>query len=156
MRSFLTLLVLALLPLSAGARIGETSDQCIARYGAVVYADSATGMLLFHRAGFAIGVLMHDGKCEAIRFEKLEKDAINTAAEITDAEIQTLLASNAGGRTWTQTADKGLTHAWTRHDGEAMAVYDVIDHTFLITTIAATQRAAAKAKAKEERNLEGF
>jgi hypothetical protein len=37
-----------------------------------------------------------------------------------------------------------------------MAVYDVIDHTFLITTIAATQRAAAKAKARDEQNLQGF
>ena len=94
--SLLAVLLLCL-PSASNARIGETLQQCIARYG---QPDSGPEESLSHpkatecvfiKGGFDISVIFWAGKAASIMFSKLDRSAFSSA------EVEELLGKNGGG-----------------------------------------------------------
>jgi len=94
--SLLAVLLLCL-PSASNARIGETLQQCIARYG---QPDSSPEESLSHpkamecvfiKGGLDISVIFWGGKAASIMFSKLDRSAFSSA------EVEELLGKNGGG-----------------------------------------------------------
>jgi hypothetical protein len=76
------------------ARIGETMDEAVKRYGKVMHHATIGGEELysFKKNGFDIEVHFHEGKIDHIRYGK------ESGEKLTPEEIDTLLKANNGGR----------------------------------------------------------
>jgi hypothetical protein len=112
------LLVLALLPTLAHARIGETPEQCAKRYGDLAERKGATARAVhsFAKDGVVTTCFFTDGKCVAIRFELIApvragaQDTIENMPLFTDAQSAALLAANSGDSEWTTLSkEQGIT-----------------------------------------------
>jgi hypothetical protein len=102
MKLFFLLFTLALsAPALVSARIGETREQCEARYG------KPTGLgedYSFHeKSGLQVVCIYHAGKCDCIAFNQLEMSADKKTLPLSDTMIQTLLKANSAGQTWRET-----------------------------------------------------
>lgn len=97
MKTFAVLAVAALaFVLPASARIGETKEQCVARYGkAETLKDDS---LMFTRAELSIIVEFYEGKADLVMFSKLSENTIDK--EISNDEIQLILKANGGDAVW--------------------------------------------------------
>jgi len=125
-------LIFAAITLPASARIGETLDRCIARYGPVRRVEKG-GFQVFHKSGFEIGVSFRDGKAVALGIVKQRKPG-ERAAEITGEEIKTVLAANGGSVEWTK-LDGVTDQRWATSDGLLSACYTPLDRTLFIMTL---------------------
>lgn len=150
------LIAALLIATPAAARLGETPVECAARYGPAVWADPGKRVAIFHKAGFEIGAMFHEGKCEALQFCKLEKNAIDVALPMSDAEIETILTSNAQGHTWKKKTVISINRIWARSDSDAQADYITTQNKLFVATRAASERANADAAAKDKANLKDF
>ncbi len=127
MRAVIILLFLAVTlgfsPLSA--RVGETLDQCNKRYGKAIstpqvydFGDEAKDLAYFNfeKNGIAIQIGFLKGNAADLSFHHT-----GTTGELTQVEIDTLLAANSGGMTWKPVNDGKLIffpdtpQIWTRY-----------------------------------------
>jgi hypothetical protein len=141
---------------SAHARIGETLEQCIARYGAPVKDSTTEKQAGFVKAGFIVIVQLFDTKADTPAICKVERNALGKSAEMSDNEISQLLEANSGSKGWKQVRDTILQKYWITDDAQLVASYDTLNHSLTIMTKAATERANAKKKADEDKKLNGF
>jgi hypothetical protein len=152
MTAFGILLITSILTTAASARIGETLEQCRTRYGAEVKssASTATGYSFFSKNGFLISIQFTDGKAAMLTFRK------TTPGEaITPAQLDALLASNAGGSKW-QADAKSTFPSWQTEDRKVLALY--LEKSGMLTIITAAQTAKNKAQteASEKEQVKGF
>ncbi len=100
---------------SAPARIGETEAQIEKRYGKAVFTFSHGSELPrkgYIASGFRITVTYIDGVSQAEDYHKPDE------AKLSQTEIDTLLAANASGSTWTeQQTPVVLLRRWTLNSG---------------------------------------
>lgn len=77
------------------ARLGETFDQCVERYGSLIerQGSAKNPQLVFAKDGITVGINFLGGKAAQISYSK-EKGCFE------DAEVQQLLAVNSGGSKW--------------------------------------------------------
>jgi hypothetical protein len=152
LRSILLILAAMALALPAHARLGETEDQCIARYGAptspaVDNNDNGvpTHEMFFQKDGYAITVNFLNGKAGTVQFWK---------KDISHDDINALLEANAQGGTWAVDDSPDYSgDAWHRNDGaEARAILN--DITFISPEMQAAFDAARKAK--DAQNTQGL
>lgn len=105
MRTLILLCVMLAAP--AWARLGETLEQCSARYGKPVQTDTLEVGARFEQAGWCICAWFDEaGKCDYIVFTKVGprpnlsfQEVItqhHTGADISREELDALLAANAG------------------------------------------------------------
>lgn len=154
-KTVLSLLLLSALPLSASARIGETYDQCKARYGDPI--DQATNATyFFKKSGLYFSISFHEGVADCITFRKVAENEINIADEISDNEIAQLMTANAGGRPWKKSKLINMNRTWFTEDGQVFCEYHSMDHFLVIGARGYFERKAAAKKAKEDQNLQGF
>ncbi len=122
-RNFLPVVVFCcLLTNPARARIGETLDQCVARYGKAT--DVGEGFYSFEKDGFLVGATLFKGKVDFITFEKPGPPPV----ALTPEEIQTVLKNDGGGRTWKAVKGGPAFVAWQTTDNALIAHYGL--HTF--------------------------
>jgi len=140
----------------AWARIGETPEQCAARYGNSLGVLETTGASIFSRAGVRIIVHFHEGIADYLVFVKEKPAGAAGSASFTDNEIQLLLAANGGPRTWGERNVLGLDKEWETGDLELFASKSFSDGYLVIMTAGALHRAAEKTAAAEQKKLEGF
>src|SRR5258706_11448924 len=120
----LTLFLVANLTGSAWARLGETTDQAVARYGQPLsqVEQKAEGgnlplvFLSFQKNGFEIDVTLSNGISVAESFRKLNGETL------TSPEIQTLLANNSQGFGWEAPKVIEEQKKWARDDGSVAAL----------------------------------
>lgn len=100
MRLILITLLLSLLLLPAHARLGETEDQCVQRYGPVVKRKT-TGepgldlpVLLFMKNGYSFAAVMLNDKVCFLLIEKTDQTAFS------DNEIDLFLTANDAEQKW--------------------------------------------------------
>jgi hypothetical protein len=119
--AFITLTIL--LPAVAHARLGETEDQCVARYGAVfarTTADEfgmALPMLVFLKNGYKLGVVLLDGKAGLTLISKSDD------TDFSDNEVELLLTADSAGQKWAKQSVISVKEVWLRDDG-AKAQHD--------------------------------
>jgi len=151
--------ILTVLLLSASsllARIGETQDQCIARYGTALMSDAKTNMSLFQKGGMDITAFYRDGKVECISYTKSERDALDKPIKMSMTEIDALLSANGSVSKWNKTKSNPIIQNWTNEESGAVASYRSLDRILLIMTKECMQRTIEESKAKEKKALEGL
>ena len=97
---FLAILIIAIMPLTALARIGETKEQCDKRYGKYItpsFANKGIRYLYFKTHGLAIDIHIIQSTCHRIKYFKEDEGML--AKE----EIVALL--NENGKGWQQTSE---------------------------------------------------
>ena len=107
---FSALLLIAVMPLTAFARIGETREQCDKRYGKVTVPPlehNGIQYLAYRVHGFSIDLNIIDSKCEKMKY--LKEDYGMLAKE----EIEALL--NENGTEWQQVSQ----HEWKNKQSSA-------------------------------------
>lgn len=147
-----TLLFLALFLTPAMARLGETKEQCIARYGPAIVdkIENGENYTIHDKAGFRLLVTYFEKKAALLLLSKIDKEH----PEISAVEIQKILRSNNAGGDWKKDPTVLINSLWNA-DGK-IAQYEVADHNLTLMTTAYQLKLAADKKAKEEENLDGF
>ncbi len=100
MKALLLLSVLISLSSPALARIGETREQCEARYGKPVRVDEEYHNTSHEKAGLAVECYFYEGKCERIAFQHIDMGADGKRLPLTELEVKTLMEANSGGGVW--------------------------------------------------------
>ena len=124
MRSLNTFLAASLLFFSqqASARIGETPQQCIERYGKPVKVTEKG--LLFTKDRMKIFVTFSEGKADGLFIQKLDPVTTKRAVPISEKEIEQFLVCNSPNCRWhlrTQLPDGDV--VWMTYDSELSAMY---------------------------------
>ena len=142
---------------TADARIGETLEQCIQRYGEPFAPVKPGEKVGFIKGEFFLLISLYDGKADLIVFAKMGggvPSAKTPPQPMTDSEISKLLEANSHGVAWTSTESIRPNRSWTTTDHRLMAYY--AGNGLVIATSAAMDRIKADAKRSEEKKLEGF
>jgi hypothetical protein len=144
------------LGLPSFARIGETMDEAITRYGNVVRHDTIHGekYYSFEKNGFHILAHFHDGKLDRILYNSESRD------KLTEEEIDTFLRANNGGRPMNEDLpyiwvgkDVAATYSkWHRHAWHL----DIKARSFGRRKNIAQKLAEKAQKEAEKAKLEGF
>jgi hypothetical protein len=141
---------------AAQARIGETPDQLVARYGQPLKevdqkpdgAKIALARVTFQKGGYQIDVVITDGLSTQETYKKI------SGVSMTVDEARILMAANAQGFNWSAPQKTSDAIIWTRDDN---AVAELSSDGSM--TIRSRQIAVEEATAKhlEQRpTLEGF
>jgi hypothetical protein len=111
-----------LLPAAGWARIGETLEQCVARYGPPESPPEESAVhpkaidCAFSKSGLDISVVFYQGKAADIMFRKLDGSAFNPS------EVEELLKANGGSSSWNQHEAKRPDQSeWKTTDGARRA-----------------------------------
>ena len=127
------IILFSLLTIPLRANLGETVEQCVARYGRPVGyseagAKSPFGTLVFTAAGYTLVVFLINNKEVGARVSKVNKSAF------TDAEMKTIMDADSAGSPWTSTSsDDPTCLRWTRAD-KATVLYDKDKHILIFTS----------------------
>jgi hypothetical protein len=114
----LTLALFAIISVRAQARVGETPDQLVERYGQPLKEVDQKGegekiplaRVTFQKGGYQIDVTITGGVSVQETFKKLNSQPI------TMEEAQILLNANAQGLVWNAPKKDGDATTWTRDD----------------------------------------
>jgi hypothetical protein len=152
MRTILFFLCLAL-PIQA--RLGETLEECIKRYGEPTGRAEEDTIVSFNKGEFAITILFVAGKAEWI---VLMKPGSVFAEKLTETEIKTLLEANGSGLKWTEAKVSSIAFArvWATPKRERGAYYETLEHKLNIMTGVGRTRLYHLNKKKEQDALKDF
>ena len=108
------------LSLPCFARVGETIDQSIQRYGPQYKAGDLAPdckMLVFETGKYEVSAGFYQGKCVVLLISKLPKPSI-----MSEEEVDAVLAQNSDGNTWGKPVaisedDGGVANTCKRSDG---------------------------------------
>lgn len=118
MKTLMFIITTALLLSAAQARIGETLDECNARYGAGARAfTDGYEHAVWQKGEVIISAYFLNEKCERIRFEKTRH-----GPALTDADAAILVEANSGGLSWKECFEL-IGREWERSD-KAVALFD--------------------------------
>ncbi len=154
--ALLTLVLIATLPAGAQARVGETPDQLVARYGQPLNevdqkaegAKISLARVTFQKGGFQIDVTISGGISVQEIFKKINNQSI------TVEEGRILLNANAGGLNWSAPQKTLDAVIWTRDDN-AVAQLSSDGSMIIRSRELAVEQASAK-HLEEHPSLEGF
>jgi spore coat protein CotH len=137
------------------ARIGETEQECAARYGEPIkkFPDNSSA---YQKSGLAIIITFFNGKADSIGYRKIATNALGKGEQLSENEVEILLNSNSGGVSWKQRAVISVNRNWETEDGEFLATYSTFENLLKVGTKDFRAREKAKKEAKESQNLEGF
>ena len=137
------------------ARIGETEQECAARYGQPVN-NFPNDRLLYQKSGLGILITFFNGKADAITYRKIATNALGKGEPLSEHEVEILLNSNSGGAPWKSVAVISMNRNWKTENGELQAAYNTIENLLMVGTKDYLAREKAKKDANEGKNLEGF
>jgi hypothetical protein len=149
---FFGISLLFALPENAQCRIGETLDECKARYGSPIKLEDNTA--LFSKQGIYVSVHLFKGTVDEISYYRNSARDLKKTLCPTDAEVQVLLSANAQDSKWELRGTYGRHSLWTTRERGLSAFRTERALTISISDPAVFQahherKAAAKA-------LEGF
>jgi hypothetical protein len=145
MKTIITLITLVLCG-NAFARLNETLDQCVARYGEPLKKSADGRVMSWHKQGIAIVAAFHDATCEQIEYFKINSGGEATSERFTDAELTQLQEIN--GKQWRPRLH--LIHdAWDGGDGAVM-MYFSFTRNIVISTAERLRRDQAATEKRQE------
>lgn len=143
----------------AEARIGETFEECTARYGRHVRISNDGLVHVFESGRFRIFVEFNGGKADEVIYKKIppDKDYVGAPLQLSTNEIHTLLKNNFGGTPWETTHPDLYTIDYHCPEKDWTATYSTLTgHLILLTKAAAERLAAEKKKADDNNGKEGL
>lgn len=152
---FVVLITILFAVLPVRARLGETEDQCIARYGTPIQVANPCEQgvhyqgLIFKKNNYNIVIYILSGRCGLLLIQKMDK------SQLSDDEIQTLLDDNSEGHDWQKMNEDSTFRHWIRDDG-AQAKYALLDHDLTLMSKAFLIAEKAREKAEDDNKLKGF
>lgn len=155
MKQFLFALLLGL-PMAASAMIGETLEQCTARYGKPTRADSDGSKAAYKKAGLIIYCEFFEGKCAAVEYYKEEEDALGSSLPLSAVEIQTLRDGNAPAQSWKEQPVLALDLDIWETDTLMAISKKIINPMFKVVTKEQVNRDDATRASKERENMAGL
>src|ERR1700758_1634602 len=99
------------------ARIGDTLEEAIQRYGKVVNKASAGELAMFKEASYYVTAHFYEDKTDAITYVKAAHGN-STNGTFSDREIEMLLRINGNGQTWERSKAKAGLYEWKTEDRE--------------------------------------
>lgn len=130
-------ILLILTPIIAFARIGETVEQCIQRYGEPVKELAKQGdfdkCLLFENKGFSFRIGFSKGIATLITFVK--PDAKGELCPLTDAEVAGIMKVNFGDQSWQQIEDSPERISYRAGNGSLCSEYNKQQHVLFIGVV---------------------
>jgi len=133
------LILLSLLTIPVRANLGETVQQCVARYGKPVHyteadpAKSPFGTITFTDGGYALTVFVLNNTEVGARIFKIDKSAF------TNDEMQAIMGADTTGAQWTSvTSTDPACLQWSRSD-KATVLYDKDKKMLIFTSEAMAQ-----------------
>jgi hypothetical protein len=153
---FLTLVFIVGVTATAQARLGETPDQLVARYGQPLTevdqkpegSKVALANVVFQKGGFEIDVSVNDGVSVQETFKKLN------GQPLTLGEVRTLLNANAQGYGWEAPAVMPQGRVWKRDDGATATAAE--DGSLTIKTREIIVKENTAKKEEQAPTLQGF
>jgi hypothetical protein len=151
-----TLLLLLGVTATAHARLGETADQLVARYGQPLSENDqkasgdkiALSEVIFQKGGIRIYVTITEGVSVAEIYHKLNGDPF------TFSEATILLNANSQGSSWEAPQDINGEKLWTRDDRATALLAK--DGSLTIKSRELTAKEAIAKKEAVHPTLEGF
>ncbi|MEI7943095.1 MAG: hypothetical protein WCH76_08070 [Candidatus Riflemargulisbacteria bacterium] len=149
---------------SVFARIGETKEECIKRYGQPTseVKDSNTVTVVFLKNDIKIEIIFYQGKAEYIKYRSIriqESSPLDCTGGTADKTVFTLLNSNYSGGWIIQNNTSALV-SYTSKNKLLEALYWGSIENLEIFTVEYKQRdekeKLERAKADEARKLNGF
>ena len=137
------------------ARIGETPQECAARYGQPI-KTLQEDMLLYQKGGLGVIVTFYKGKADAIAYRKIAENALGKGDKISDNEIEFLLKSNSGDTPWKKRSVISVNREWESENSNLLATYIMFENLLMVATQDYLAREKAKKNAQEGKNLDGF
>ena len=134
------------------ARIGDTLEEAIERYGKPLHKASADEFAMFKEASYYITAHLHDGRTDAITYVKAGSES-STKGGFSDDEIEMLLKINGSGQTWERSKAKAGLQEWKTEDRKFQAVYS--ESKFLVITTAGYVKRLQEAAKKRKRPASG-
>ncbi len=156
MRAILASVLILGVTTTAQARLGETPDQLVARYGQPLTEKDQKAQgdkisladVIFQKGGFQVEVTVTDGISVLESFRKLNNQPINLA------EVGILLTANSQGLNWEAPEKSGNLRIWTRDDGATATLRPDGSLTIKSKELATEEAAAKRLEAKP--SLDGF
>jgi hypothetical protein len=141
---------------TAQARLGETPDQLVQRYGQPLSEKDQKGEgdkialadVVFEKGGFQVSVTVVDGLSVAESFKKLNGQPITTL------EVRTLLSANSQGHEWAAPEESKGGKSWNRDDSATALLGQ--DGTLLIKSPELVNKEVAAKRAEKTPSLDGF
>jgi hypothetical protein len=136
------------------ARIGETMEQAIKRYGNPFPRETADEWTTFRKGIFIINVQFHQDKIDVVEYLKLEE----RTAELSEVEIKNFLKANYNGswkevrRNFWQVSNLNATHNFVTIKGDPSNSY----YRLLIMTDDSVDRAMKQIETEETAAQAGF
>ena len=154
--ALVTLVFAATFAGTAHARLGETADQLVQRYGQPLSENDQKGEgdkiamadVVFEKGGFQVNVTVVDGLSVEETFKKLNGQALSIQ------EVRILLGANAQGREWEAPQDLHGQKVWTRDDSATARVNP--DGSLTIKSRELTVKEAIAKKDERAPTLDGF
>jgi len=151
-----TLLFIVSVTATARARLGETADQLVLRYGQPLGENDLKGGgdkvpladVVFEKGGFQITVTITDGISVAEIFKKLNGEPL------TVGEVRTLLSANSQGHGWEAPRMVQEEKCWTRDDSTTAKLAQ--DGSLIIRSRELISKEAVAKKVIRAPTLEGF
>lgn len=153
MKTILTFLLLAAF---AEARIGETLEECIKRYGNPITVDKDLGTTTFLKEGFVVVVKFTDGKVHSVTIEKHDKGQLKLDFAMEDVHIAAFLVANSGGQKWFEVRADEVTRSWLTADGKRLAYYRIQDGIMVMTTSQAVVAGNREREEEEKKKVKDF
>lgn len=142
----------------AHARIGETLEECQARYGSATEHSKSEGISLFKKSGYIVTCMVTYGKVSVIVFNKEKQRESVFNPPLSDEEISTLQKANSGGSEWEETTGQ-FEHSkrtWKSKDGKLISIYDTVKNTMSFMTMEVIQKTLQSTKDKDQEKLKDF
>jgi hypothetical protein len=140
---------------TAHARLGETEEQTVARYGPVAATynpgehDAAYRTLAFNKNGYLILTAFMGPTCEMVCFRKEDKSALGWD------DLDFILKAESQDRKWLRSNLVTIDVIWDRDDG-AIARYDTAKFVLAVFSVKFEQAEQGRLKSDEQRKLESF
>lgn len=155
---FLAFFISTFFATSAFCHLGETQQECEARYGEPLKTftnEEGLTCQAFQKSGLNIGVTYLNGKACQVGYFHQDQDLLKIPAELSDNEIEIILKSNSDAA-WKQKQVLAMGKFWQTPDESIVACYNPIRHILVLMTKEMNDFKNKSQKAQESKNLQGL
>jgi hypothetical protein len=158
-RWFPALLFTALLAPASHGRVGETLEECRARYGQETGKDDEKKLVHFLKSGLTVAATFENDRVAwlMIQNDRAGGAAWSAWAGLTDDQIDALQKANGGTSKWRIIGKPDpLTTIWRTDDKTRYALYSVSGGALIISNSEWWEKAKKQLEAERKKQVEGF